>query len=108
MREVDNVSEDNSRVPVQVAEVCMYSTWEYSNSNPRAFSVPMTSIGYVPSSAWQSDISMRRRIRYEHDAPRTMYDKIWDDHVVARLDDGTLWLASHWAHAGLDIDSIAI
>jgi hypothetical protein len=38
-----------------------------------------------------------------------MYDKIWDDHVVARLDDGTLWLASHWAHAaGLDIDSIAI
>ena len=70
--------------------------------------VPMTSIGYVPSSAWQSDISMRRRIRYEHDAPRTMYDKIWDDHVVARLDDGTLWLASHWAHAGLDIDSIAI
>lgn len=32
--------------------------------------------------------------------PRTLYEKIWDDHVVARRDDGTclLWIDRHLTH----------
>ena len=33
-------------------------------------------------------------------APRTLYDKIWDDHVVDRQDDGTclLYIDRHLVH----------
>src|SRR5512137_2216695 len=33
-------------------------------------------------------------------SPRTLYQKIWDDHVVRRLDDGTalIWIDRHLIH----------
>jgi len=32
--------------------------------------------------------------------PRTLYDKIWDDHVIARREDGTslIWIDRHLIH----------
>ncbi len=33
-------------------------------------------------------------------APRTLYEKIWDDHVVETRDDGTalIWIDRHLIH----------
>jgi 3-isopropylmalate/(R)-2-methylmalate dehydratase large subunit len=35
-------------------------------------------------------------------APRTLFDKVWDSHVVARREDGTdlLWVDRHFVHEG--------
>ena len=41
-----------------------------------------------------------RRVRWQRRAPRTLFDKVWDEHVVDRLPDGTcvLYIDRHLVH----------
>ena len=49
------------------------------------------------------------QIGYEAEHPRTMYDKIWADHVVSESDDGTclIYIDRHLVHE-VAADSIAV
>ena len=88
------VLQDHKRLPARFfARVAGALTGRLRLSGRRSrFSVAACAVSLSTTSA-------RKRNR-QMTAPRTLYDKIWDDHLVDRQDDGTclLYIDRHLVH----------